>query len=126
MSNYSKHMKCDCRDHPAIRRIDGTLPALFPGFRHVDAAHWRALLRCPTCGQLWAVNEWDKYQIQFAVKIADAEGWTASDEALRKEYLAQSRGVNTAAKCMWSGCNKNQLNDSAYCVDHLYATGARA
>jgi hypothetical protein len=126
MSDDSKQMKCDCRDHPAIRRIDGTLRALFPGFGHVDAAHWLALLRCPTCGQLWAVDEWDKYQIQLAVKVADAEGWSASDEALRKEYLAQSRGENTTAKCMWSSCKKNQLNGSAYCVDHLYATGARA
>lgn len=125
MSDYGKHRNCDCRDHPAIRRIDGTLPALFPGFRCVDAAHWRALLQCPTCGQLWAVDEWDKYQIQLAVKVANAEGWSASDEALRKEYLAQSRGENTAEKCMWNGCEKNQLNGSAYCVDHLYATGAR-
>jgi hypothetical protein len=126
MSGDKKHVKCDCHDHPAIRRIDGSLPALFPSFRHVDAERWRALLQCPKCGQLWAVDEWDKYQIQFAVKVADAEGWSASDEALRKAYLAQSRGENKAAKCMWSGCKKNQLNGSAYCVDHLYATGARA
>jgi hypothetical protein len=126
MSDDGKQTKCDCRDHPAIHRIDGTLRVLFPGFRQADVAHWRALLQCPTCGQLWAVDEWDKYQIQLAVKIADAEDWAASDEALRKEYLARSRGENTAAHCMWSGCKKNQLNDSSYCVDHLYATGARA
>jgi hypothetical protein len=118
-------MKCDCDDQPAIRRIDGTLPSLFPGFKHVDAGSWRALLRCPTCGQLWAADEWEKYQIQLAVKVAAPESWSASDETQRKEYLAQSRGENAAAKCMWNGCDKNQLNGSAYCVDHLYATGAR-
>jgi hypothetical protein len=118
-------MKCGCDDQPAIRRIDGTLAALFPGFQRVDAADWRALLRCRTCGQLWAVDEWDKYQIQLAVKVNATKGWNASDEALRKEYLAQLRGENAAAKCMWNGCEKNQLNGSAYCVDHLYATGAR-
>ncbi|MGF6569119.1 hypothetical protein ABH945_001195 [Paraburkholderia sp. GAS333] len=125
MSDCDKPMKCDCHDQPAIRRIDGVVPKLFPGFRLVDTAHWRALVRCPMCGQLWAVDEWDKYQIQFAVKVEDAKGWNASDEALRKEYLVQSRGENATAKCMWNGCEKNQLNGSAYCVDHLYATGAR-
>ena len=125
MNDPEKQMKCDCRDQPATRRIDGTLRALFPRFRCVDATHWRALLRCPSCGQLWAVDEWDKYQIQLAVKVAGEEGWNASDEAQRKEYLAQSRGENTTARCMWIGCDKNQLNGSAYCVDHLYATGAR-
>lgn len=68
-------MKCDCDDQPAIRRIDGTFAALFPGFQRVDAAEWRALLRCRTCGQLWAVDEWDKYQSQFAVKVNTTEGW---------------------------------------------------
>ncbi|WP_154678044.1 hypothetical protein [Paraburkholderia nodosa] len=58
-----------------------------------------------------------QYQIQLAVKVADAEGWNASDETLRKAYLAQSRGENAAAKRMWNGCEKNQLNGSAYCVD---------
>jgi hypothetical protein len=113
-------------DQPAIRRIDGTLPSLFPGFQHVDAGFWRALLRCPVCGQLWVADEWEKYQIQLAVKIADAESWSVLDEAQCKEYLAQSRGENAAARCMWNGCDKSQLNGSAYCVDHLYATGARA
>lgn len=125
MTDYGKNMNCDCHDQPAIHRVGGNLRTLFPSFKHVDAALWRALLCCPTCGQLWAVDEWDKYQIQLAVKVADAEGWNASDKALRKAYLAQSRGGNAAAKCMWNGCEKNQLIGSAYCVDHLYATGAR-
>lgn len=63
---------------------------------------------------------------ESTVELRYAEGWNDSDEALRKEYLAQSRGENTVAKCMWSGCKKNQLNGSAYCVDHLYANGGTA
>lgn len=118
-------MKCDCLEQPTIRRVDGTVTRLFPGFQHVDAMDWRCLLRCPACGQLWAVDEWDKYQIQFAAKVEHAEDWDTSDEALRKAYLAQSRGENSVEKCMWHDCKKNQLNGSAYCVNHLYATGVR-
>ncbi|WP_139133229.1 metal-binding protein [Pandoraea sp. ISTKB] len=125
MTENNQKMKCDCDSHPAIRSVNGTLHTLFPGFRHEDAAHWRSLLRCPACGQLWAVDEWEKHQVQLAVKVADVQGWRASDEALRKERLTQSRGENAVVKCLWSGCEKYQLNGSAYCVDHLYATGAK-
>lgn len=85
-------MKCHCRDRPAIRRVDGTIQQMFREFDHVDAANWKALLRCRHCAQLWAVDEWEKYQIQLAVKILDEADWRTSDEAYRKAYLTQSRG----------------------------------
>lgn len=125
-SDRARPMECDCHDQPRIRRIDGTLLSQLPGFQFVEAGSWRALLQCPVCGQLWAADEWEKYQIQLAVKVADRANWIISDETQRKEYLARSRGENAGAKCMWNGCEKNQLKGSAYCVDHLYATGARA
>jgi hypothetical protein len=59
----------------------------------MDTANWKALLRCQHCAQLWAVDEWDKYQIQLAVKITDKVDWQTSDEAYRKAHLTQSRGV---------------------------------
>ena len=118
-------MKCNCRDQPATQRVDRMIRQLFPEFDYVDTANWKALLRCRHCAQLWAVDEWDKYQIQLAVKITDEVDWQTSDEAYRKAHLTQSRGGTGNANCMWSDCSNKQLKGSAYCVDHLYTTSVR-
>lgn len=74
-------MKCYCPDQPAVHRVDGTIRQLFREFDHVDSGNWKALPGCRHCAQLWAVDEWDTYQIQLAVKIIDEADWQTSDEA---------------------------------------------
>ncbi len=117
-------MPCNCKDLARIIRVNGTLQQLYPDFKHVATGAWKALVQCPDCGQLWSVDEWDKYQTQLAIKLEAVETWSQSDETHRKAFLMQSRGLSTQ-RCMWNGCGEAQLNNSAYCVDHLYAVGVR-
>lgn len=123
-SDHTTH--CDCGNHPSVRQVNGPIAMLFPGFVQVGADGWKALLRCRSCSQLWSVDEWDKYQIQLVVKIAGTANWKTFDETQRKAHLAASRGGLCESNCTWNDCTRKQLKGSAFCVDHLFATGARS
>ena len=106
-------MKLD--DHPAIGRFD-----------ELESGDWVRLVHCRRCGQLWSVDEWDKYQTQFAVRIPQREGWQEFDTTpLRRQYLIQSRGGLTDERCIWQSCEQRRVRGVVYCADHLYQTGAR-
>jgi hypothetical protein len=126
MTDFHHSLHCDCGNQPSVRQVNGPIAMLFPGCVQVDAHGWKALLKCRSCGQLWTVDEWDKYQLQLVVKIAHAADWKTSDEAQRKAHLASSRGGTSESNCMWNDCGRKQLKGSAFCVDHLFATGARS
>jgi hypothetical protein len=92
----------------------------------VALGNWVKLMECPKCGQLWKVDEWDKYQVLYAVKVPAKEDWENFDsESLIKEKMVVNRGGLTESKCIWVGCKKIQVKGSAYCIDHLYKTGVR-
>ena len=79
---------------------------------------------CWNCGQLWRLDEWldewDKYQTQFAIKMARRLGWQELDiTPLRREYLIQSHGGQTDRFCNWPGCRGHRVNGFALCADHL-------
>jgi hypothetical protein len=118
-------MSCPCSKLPSLVKVDAD-QKLMMRLAELATGNWVRLCRCRRCGQLWRVDEWDKYQIQFAVKIADSSGWQEFDsEPLRKQFLVESRGGVTEESCNWAGCEKHRLKGVAYCVDHLYATGTR-
>jgi hypothetical protein len=88
--------------------------------------NWMRLFECSHCGALWAIDEWDKYQWQVVFRVGDVEGWAGVDrEPQRKQLLVESRGGTTAERCIWEGCSNPRVNGVIYCIDHLYATGAR-
>lgn len=87
---------------------------------------WTHLKECPECKQLWRVDVPDKYQTQFALKVASPEGWEDIDTtAMVKELLLKTRGGTTNEVCIWSGCDGSRVKGVVYCIDHLYETGAR-
>lgn len=116
---------CSCGESSAEIRVDGTVKQLYPNFEMIKASDWRALLKCPVCGQLWSVDEWDKYQVQLAVKLPDANTWKLDDTDRRKAFLLRSRGGYDAGTCFRAGCEAKSIKGSAYCVDHSYAVGMR-
>ena len=104
----------------------GKMANVVAQFHFVANGVWRDLRRCAECGQLWSVDVPDKYQAQIAVRVPREELWERFDtEPARKQFLLESRGGPTAAICLWKGCAKMQVRGTVYCVDHLYATGAR-
>lgn len=91
-------------------------------------ANWHELLQCTVCGCYWRIDAADKYQDRFAWKIGTfREDWaTVEFPEKEKALLLQRRGGDTVEKCMWLGCEKRKVKGVAFCIDHLYATGALA
>jgi hypothetical protein len=119
-------MKCKCSSLPEVFYLDEGPKGFEKDLKELDAENWMKLLECPECGALWVVDEWDKYSWQVASRIESRDGWpTPIPDEKRKQLLLTSRGGTTDQKCMWKDCDKNQVKGVAYCIDHLYETGAR-
>src|SRR3546814_2487953 len=92
----------------------------------VATGNWVHLHTCATCGQLWRIDEWDKYQVQFVVRIPPGIQWEAFDSSpLQRQFLVRSRGGLADAECAWSGCHGKAVQGVAYCVENLFPTGER-
>ena len=123
-------MNCSCANIP---EYDYYTPGrslsrkIRPVSEIVGHANWRELLRCKVCGTYWRIDAADKYQERFAWKIGQYRAdWAIPDFPDReKGLLLGRRDGETAEKCIWLGCDKNRVRGVAYCIDHLYATGAR-
>ena len=117
--------RCACSSLPdAIRARDHQpfIESLSP----LDEASWLRLTQCSTCGQLWRFDEPDKYQLQCATKIPRREAWHAFDDSgARKQLLLSLRGGTTGEPCIRASCEQPRVRGVAYCLEHLYATGAR-
>lgn len=118
---------CKCIDKPVLVDISNEHSAFKSSLEKLEVGNWVLLMKCPECKQLWKIDEWDKYQVSYAVKIPSQENWEDFDsEALIKQVMIENRGGLENQKCMQSGCYINQVKGSAYCVNHLYAGGTRA
>jgi len=115
---------CECAALPEYFKLDTR-----PGFEaHTTCratGDWVRLHACQICGQRWLLDEWDKYQDQFVARIPPDSAWATFDATpLRKRFLIQSRGGLANTVCAWVDCDGRTVRKTAYCVDHLYETGA--
>jgi hypothetical protein len=92
------------------------------------AEGWIVIAVCVDCGQIWQVDQPDKYQVALAIKARDAASWdTVADRTGRLEYLRRSFGGDDSAGCVWAGCGARALRGIAMCVEHAYdRAGLRA
>jgi hypothetical protein len=102
-------------------------PAIFQDtLSKISSKEWLNLHLCECCNQLWVIDEWDKYVVQVATKTDNKEDWHSSNSIkLRKNLLLESRGGTTDEECIWADCNYSRVLGVAYCINHLYDTGAR-
>lgn len=125
-----KSMNCECALLP---EYDYCTPGrslsrrIRPVAQIVARERWRDLLRCDVCGTHWRIDVADKGEGRYAWKVgAFRPDWAVPDfPELEKALLLQRRGGETAEKCAWLGCERRKVRGVAYCIDHLYATGAR-
>ncbi len=121
-----KGIMCNCNELLNLVDITNKHSAFQGHLNEIAKGNWVTLMECPECNQLWKVDEWDKFQTLYAVKIPEKEGWQDFDNvSLIKDKMISNRGGLTETKCMWADCNNIQVKGSAYCINHLYETGAR-
>lgn len=120
-------MDCNCSNLNRLVDVSDISPDFENNLTEISEGNWVKLMRCPSCGQLWRVDVWDKLQIQFAVKLDSEDGWEHVDTtALQKQFLLESRGGNEeGTSCIWAGCDLPAVKGVVYCIEHLYKTGAR-
>lgn len=119
-------VRCPCADLESVVKVEDHA-AFFIDLHPLDVGHWVRLMACGRCGQLWAVDEPDKYLLQLATKIpvAGRTIWQERHVASEKDFLCRSRGGLTSEPCAWARCGKPCVKGVAFCVDHLYESGAR-
>lgn len=118
-------MKCKCQKLADLFYIDQGPRGFEKKLKEVDAKNWMRLCECPSCGQLWAIDEWDKYSWQVVSRVSDQTNWADSERVNeRKELLLKERGGTTDDECQWAGCEGKRVKGVAYCLEHLWNTGA--
>lgn len=119
-------MRCQCSKAADAFYLEEAPKGFKDSLVQQDMKNWMRLVRCSECGASWAIDELDKYQWQAAFRVRTGEDWAGvGREPQRKQLLLNSRGGTTAERCIWAGCPNDRVTGVAYCVDHLYATGAR-
>ena len=122
-----KGTMCNCSEQPTLIDISNSHSDFKSKLNKLEVGNWVLVMQCPDCCQHYKVDEWDKYQTCYAVKIPSQDNWESFDrESLIKDQMVVNRGGLTNEPCMWTGCNLKQVKGSAYCANHLYSTGARA
>ncbi len=120
-------MKCHCKELSQLVDVEDTPANFEKGLTELKSGNWVRLMQCPNCEQLWRISVWDKYQVQFAFKIDDIEGWEEFDNLeLQKKFLLESRGgTESSGQCAMKNCVALPVKNIAFCLEHLYETGAR-
>ena len=84
---------CNCKLQPELVDISNSHKEFKSKLELLETGYWLFLMRCQECSQLWKVDEWDKYQQSYAVKISVQESWEKFDStALIKEKIIENRG----------------------------------
>ncbi len=117
-------MACTCSSLAEIEKVENHAE-FFRSLPVIATGNWVRLCRCQECAQFWSVDEWDKYQIAFARKLAGTENWEEVSVEAQKRYLLRSRGIQEGVACIQAGCHKPALNGVVFCLDHLYRMGWR-
>jgi hypothetical protein len=117
---------CQCATLPEVIYFELKPDGFEATLVELAVGNWVKLFRCSECKQLWRIDEWDKYQTQYAAKVPSIEAWEAHvTKALQKQLLLHSRGGLSENICGWARCGKPAVQGVAFCIDHLYETGAR-
>lgn len=119
-------MRCRCANLPDAFYLDEGPRGFAESLTREDVGNWSWLGACPKCGALWAVDERDKYQEQIVTRVRDRTEWNEEDTTdVRKQLLLRSRGGVGETECIWAECHDKAVTGVAYCLNHLWKTGAR-
>ena len=81
---------------------------------------WRAVVQCSKCQQYWRVDEYDKCQSLFAIKIDDPENLEKTDFLeIHKTFLLKSHGGESDENCKMAGCGYKAVKGVVFCASCL-------
>jgi hypothetical protein len=81
---------------------------------------WRVIASCPICSQNWLVDEYDKVQNLYAIKIDDPNDASKLNFlAIHKKCLIEAHDGESTSKCLIAGCENKSVNDFVYCAECL-------
>ena len=100
-------------DNEILKIIEAT-------FELIDRKGWYRLYRHKIDRSYWRLDEQDKYQEQFFVRLESSDHWAEfNDQQMRMELLKTTRGT-TNDKCTWNNCERNALTEIVLCEYHAY------
>lgn len=92
----------------------------------IERKGWLNLYKSKNDGSYWRIDEADKYQTRFLVRINSLNDWyNLNTVHMEKRLLLNNRGGTEEELCQWQGCNQKALKGCALCVDHIYDMGVR-
>jgi len=90
--------------------------SLMPQVGEADQG-WCSVLQCPKCGQYWLVDEFDKAQSLFAIKI---DNLNKPEESrlleIHEQGLLKKHGGHSEQSCMFAGCGNKAVKGLAFCA----------
>ncbi|HEY9033045.1 MAG TPA: hypothetical protein VIN71_03830 [Pseudomonadales bacterium] len=117
---------CRCADSGALVNITEWHDEFCQQHALLDEHDRQQLRQCPHCGQYWRNDRHGAGKVLYAVQLAGAADWQAFDAgALIRARMLQNRGGYGDDACRVDACSSPVINGSVYCLDHLYASGAR-
>lgn len=117
--------KCSCDLQGECVFLADAPPTFRKTLRKLEVGNWTELFGCVECGNHWAIDAFEKYGEQVVAHVVTTNEWHAASEHQRKLLLLKARGGEVSGICVWRGCAKRLVANSAYGLDHLYKTGTR-
>jgi hypothetical protein len=119
--------RCQCSGLAAAFYLDQAPLGWSEGLTDVAKGNWKTLRHCRACQATFSIDDWDKFHEQVVVRIPEPSNWEehADSAVVRKRLLLQSRGGLIVGDCICLGCSEPRVRDIAYCLEHLWETGAR-
>lgn len=118
-------MSCSCTSQASSFYLDEAPMGFKDQLELIRIGDWIRLERCSNCGTLWSVDVWDKLQSQVVIKLESEDDFEQDSTDIRKNLLLKSRGGTSDDECIWAGCKNKAIKEVAYCLEHLWKTGAR-
>lgn len=123
---WKVEMNCQCHSQGELVNLTEWYDEFCADKRELEQGDEATLLECPSCRQLWRADIPGKRSVCYAVQIDDRNSWQTFDAApLVKRLMLHNRKGFGEETCKQAGCKDKVINGSRYCLEHLYASGAR-
>lgn len=117
---------CQCEAAGALVNITEWHSEFCQRLQVVEKTPRLELHQCATCMQFWRIDVEGLRNVAYAIQLETDAHWQQYDDSgLVKAHMLKNRGGFADRVCRLDACQDHAINGSAYCLDHLYQSGAR-